>query len=458
MNLDWIKAKQTRFGAYVLVYALVVLAVLGAVNFLANRHNKSLDATANKKFSLSDQTTKVIGNLKSDVKISYFDQTSRFQGARDLLDRYDNLSPKLSVDYIDPDKKPTIAKAAGVRTYGTIFIEAMGRKEEAKSVTEEELTGALIRALKGGQRTVCAVAGSGEHGLDDTARSGFSGLKELLERNNYKSQTISLIQKPEVPSTCTVLLVGGPRFDYLQPAVDAIQRYVSAGGRALIMLDPPVKLGKEDVGQNSLLAKLVQDWGVNVNNDLVLDTSGIGQIFGLSEVVPLVTSYESHAIVRDMKEITTAFPMVRSLEAKAGAKTTAEKLFSSSDNSFATSKLDSAEIKLDPAKDKKGPFALAAAGTYNTGNEKMQGRFVVTGASGWASNNILRFNGNRDLLANMLNWLSSDEDLISIRPKEPEDRRLSLTTSQMRSLFFGCVIFLPLAIVGAGVSVWWRRR
>ncbi len=458
MNLDWIKAKQTRFGAYVLVYALVVLAVLGAVNFLANRHNKSLDATANKKFSLSDQTTKVIGNLKSDVKISYFDQTSRFQGARDLLDRYDNLSPKLSVDYIDPDKKPAIAKAAGVRTYGTIFIEAMGRKEEAKSVTEEELTGALIRALKGGQRTVCAVAGSGEHGLDDTARSGFSGLKELLERNNYKSQTISLIQKPEVPSTCTVLLVGGPRFDYLQPAVDAIQRYVSAGGRALIMLDPPVKLGKEDVGQNSLLAKLVQDWGVNVNNDLVLDTSGIGQIFGLSEVVPLVTSYESHAIVRDMKEITTAFPMVRSLEAKAGAKTTAEKLFSSSDNSFATSKLDSAEIKLDPAKDKKGPFALAAAGTYNTGNEKMQGRFVVTGASGWASNNILRFNGNRDLLANMLNWLSSDEDLISIRPKEPEDRRLSLTTSQMRSLFFGCVIFLPLAIVGAGVSVWWRRR
>ncbi|MBK5291576.1 MAG: GldG family protein [Acidobacteriia bacterium] len=458
MNLDWLKAKQTRFGVYVLVYTLVVIAVLGATNFLANRHNKSLDTTSSKKFSLSEQTTKVVGNLKGDVKISYFDQTSRFQGARDLLDRYDNLSPKLSVDYIDPDKKPTLAKSAGVRTYGTIFVEAMGRKEEAKSVTEEELTGALIRALKGGQRTVCAVGGSGEHGLEDTGRTGFSGLKEVLERNNYKSQALSLLEKPDVPSTCTVLLVGGPRFDYLQPAVDAIQRYVGAGGRALIMLDPPVKLGKEEVGQNAALAKLLQDWGVTVNNDLVLDTSGIGQIFGLSEVVPLVTNYESHAIVRDMKEITTAFPMVRSLDAKAGAKTTAEKLFSSSGNSYATAKLDSAEIKLDPAKDKKGPFALAVAGTYNTGNEKMQGRFVVTGSSGWASNNILRFNGNRDLLANMLNWLSSDEDLISIRPKEPEDRRLSLTTSQMRTLFFYCVVFLPLAIVGAGVSVWWRRR
>jgi ABC-type uncharacterized transport system involved in gliding motility auxiliary subunit len=458
MNFAWLKAKQTKFAAYVTIYVAVVLAVLAAANFLANRHNKSFDSTANKRFSLSDQTTKVISNLKSDVRITYFDQTSRFQTARDLLDRYDNLSPRLKVDYVDPDKNPTVAKAAGVRTYGTTFVEAMGRKEEAKSVTEEEITGALIRALKGGQRTVCTVTGSGEHSLDETGRTGYSSLKEVLERNNYKTRSISLIEKPEIPADCTVLMVGGPRFDYQQPAVDAIRKHVEGGGRALLMLDPPIRLGQEEVAENPALTQLVESWGVTLGKDLILDTSGIGQLFGLSEVVPLVTSYESHAIVREMKEIATAFPLTRSLDAKSAGKTTVEKLFSSSSNSFATSNLRSAEIKLDPAKDKKGPFTIGVAGTYNTGNEKQQGRFVVTGGSGWAANNILRFNGNRDLLVNIMNWLSSDEDLISIRPKDPEDRRISLTAGQMRTLFFGCVVFLPLAVVLAGVSVWWRRR
>jgi ABC-type uncharacterized transport system involved in gliding motility auxiliary subunit len=456
MNTNWLQAKQTKFAVYVTLYVAVVLAVLGAVNFLANRHNKSLDTTANKRFSLSDQTYKIVGNLKSDVKITYYDQSGRFQTARDLLDRYDNLSTKLSVDFIDPDKKPALAKAANVKSYGTTFVEAMGRKEEAKSVTEEELTGALIRALKGGQRTVCVIGGSGEKSMEESGRTGYSNLKELLEGNNYKTRAVSLVQSPSVPADCTILMAGGPRFDYQQPAIDAIKKFVEGGGRALIMVDPPVKLGQEQVDENAALLALLGGWGVTLQKNLVLDTSGIGQLFGLSEVVPLVTTYESHAIVRDMKESATAFPLTRGIEAKSGDKTTVEKLLASSANSYATANLKSAEIKLDPAKDSKGPFTLAAAGEYNGAAKK--GRFVVTGSSGWVANNILRFNGNRDLVLNMMNWLSSDEDLISIRPKDPEDRRISLTMQQMRTVFFGSVIFLPLAVLAAGLSVWWKRR
>ena len=75
-----------------------------------------------------------------------------------------------------------------------------------------------------------------------------------------------------------------------------------------------------------------------------------------------------------------------------------------------------------------------------------------------SSNNILRFNGNRDLFLNMMNWLSSDEDLISIRPKEPEDRRLMLSRRQMSMIFSSSVIGLPLIVVVAGLMVWWKRR
>lgn len=457
MKFDWLKARQTRYTAYLTVYLLVIIAVLGAVNFLANRHTKSLDTTANKRYSLSDQTEKVVKNLKQDVTVRYFDRTTEFQRAKDLLERYNNLSTRLSVEYIDPDKKPQIAKAEQVRTYGTIFVQAGLKKEEAKSLTEEEVTGALIRALKGGDRNVCFVSGSGEHSLDDTGRSGYSSLKEVLERNNYKPRAISLLEKPEVPGDCTILAVAGPRFDYVQPAVDAIQRYVEGGGSALLLLDPPTRLGNEEVSENANLAKLIESWGVVLNKDLALDTSGIGQIFGLSEVVPLVTSYESHAIVREMKEVATAFPIARTLETRSSEKASVEKLFSTSANSYATTTLNSAEIRINPSKDKKGPLALGAAGTMASGKEN-KGRFVVVGSSGWLANNIFRFNGNRDLFLNMMNWLSADEDLISIRPKEPEDRRLQLTVAQMRTVFYTSVVLFPLAVVAGGILVWWRRR
>ena len=138
------------------------------------------------------------------------------------------------------------------------------------------------------------------------------------------------------------------------------------------------------------------------------------------------------------------------------AKGEPEKLFATSDNSFATSDLSKPEI--DTSKGAKGPFTLGAAITYNTGQPNSQGRVVVTGSSGWVANSILGFQGNRDLVLNMLNWLSSDEDLISIRPKDPADNRIMLSGRQMTLLFFTSVVLLPLAIIVMGVSVWWRRR
>ncbi|MEO7652403.1 MAG: GldG family protein [Bryobacteraceae bacterium] len=456
MASDWMKTRQTKYTLYVTVYLIVVIAILGAVNWLAQRHNKSIDSTSSKKFSLSDQTVKVVKGLTRDVTVNYYDKTSSFTTSRDLLDRYANLSTKLHVAYIDPDKKPQVAKAAGIRAYGSIVVDSGAKKEEAKSLTEEELTGALIRSLKSGDRNVCFVTGSGEKGLEDSGRSGYSSVKEALEKSNYKTRTISLLQKPEVEKDCTVLVVAGPRFEYTEAAVNAIKLYVEAGGRALFLIDPPLKLGKDENTGGEAISKILQGWGITLNKDLALDTSGIGQVFGLSEVVPLVVSYESHPIVRELKEVATAFPLSRTLEAKSEGKATAEKLFSTSDNSYATSNLASAEIRIDPKKDRKGPLTLGAAGSYK-GGEK-EGRFVVVGSSGFIANNLLRFNGNRDMFLNMMNWLSSDEDLISIRPKEPEDRRLSLSRRQMTTILSASVFGLPLLVIAGGLMVWWKRR
>ena len=453
MPSEFLKARQTRYGAFVAVYLLVVIAIVIVANWLADHHNKTVDVTANKQFTLSDETKKVTGNLKKDVTIYYFDRSDSYDRARDMLDRYKNLnSSKIKVEYVDPEKKPDVAKIEGARAMGDIIIDNGEKKETAKGLTEEELTGALVRASKNGAKTVCFVNGSGEHTLAETDREGYSAMKDALEKNNYKTDTISLIEKPEIPKTCSVVVVAGPKHDYLQPEIDALKTFVTGGGRAVFNFDPVLNLPQEKLGDTPALAALVAEWGVTPNGDVILDLSSASRLFG--QVSPVVGSYEQHPIVRVMQDNATVYPLARSLEVKSPA----EKLFSSTADSYSlTNPKLPIKIESEIEKAKKGPFVLGAAATIGTGDK--QGRIVVVGSSGWMANSVMSAPvGNRDLALNMVNWLTSDEDLISIRPKEPEDRRLHVTGSAIRIIFLTSVVFLPLIVIVSGVSVWWKRR
>jgi ABC-type uncharacterized transport system involved in gliding motility auxiliary subunit len=458
LNTELLKARQTKYVAYATLYIVVALGVVTVANVLADRYDKSYDTTSNKRYSLSDQTIKVVKSLKQDATITYFAQDSQFATAKDKLDMYANLSPKVHVVYVDPDKKPLVAAQAGFKNLNTAIVQIGANKNEAKSISEEDLTGAIIRDLKHTARTVCFVTGSGEHQIDDSGRSGYSRLKDLISKDDYQGKSIDLLQKAEVPGDCTVLVVGGPRGDYQQPEVDALKKYVEDGGRALILLDPPLKVGREEIGDNDPLTGLLGSWGVTPNKDLILDFNPVGQLAGLGPQVALVTRYDSHPIVNEMKGTATGFPLSRSLDTKNADKTTVDKLFDSSESSLSTGKLDSDRIDPSDPKNKKGPLTIAAAGTYKTGKENSQGRFVVVGSSLWAANSFLPFNGNRDLALNTINWLSSDEDLISIRPKEPEDRKLTMTRAQVRWVGITSLFLIPLIVIGTGLSVWWRRR
>ena len=458
MHTAFLQARQTKYATYAATYIVVVLAILAAANVLANRYNKSLDATSNKRYSLSDQTVKIVKGLKEPATITYFDQGRNWRQAKDQLDLYANVSRKVQVKYVDPDKEPTLAREAGIRNLGVAVVEIGKNKNEAKSLTEEGITGAFIRDLKNTTRTVCFVTGSGEHGIDESDREGYSQFKDLLGKEEYTAKSINLLEKAEVPGDCTALVVGGPSGNYVQPEVDAIKKYVEDGGRALLLLDPPLKIGRSPVADNDALTALLQGWGVTPEKDLILDLNPIGQVLGVGPQVALVTTYGSHAIVNEMKRSATGFPFSRSLQIKNGDKTTVEKLFDSSSSSLATEKLDTPRVDPRDPKNKKGPLTMAAAGTYNTGKQNSQGRFVVIGSSAWLANSFLGFNGNSDLALNTMNWLSSDEDLISIRPKERDDRRITVTAAQFHWIRNTSQFLLPLMVVFAGISVWWRRR
>lgn len=476
---SWMKSRQTKYAGYAAVYSIVIIGVLAAINFLANRYDKSYDSTHNKQFSLSDQTIKVAKNLKSDINLVYFGGQDTFPNAHDTLDRYSALSPKIHVDYIDPVRKPQIAKADGFRSDSPVIVKNGAKTEGAKSLTEEEITGAMIRAVKTGDRNVYFLNAAGEHTIDDSDGSGLSILKQVLERDNYKvleykpsaaavkpeaGKSLALGQTTaapaanvEIPKDCTVLVIAGPQLTYPAPVVDAIKKYVDGGGHALIMLDETLRIGRsEPAAAQPDLDKALADWGVTVKPDLVLDLSGIGQIFGLGPEVPMIGQYESHPITQPLTRVPTAFPLSRSLDLKSGAQGTATKLFGTTEDSLAVNEIGPGG-QVDPKKGTKGPLVLAAVSNLTGSNA---GRVVVVGSSNWATNTFTgsRQLGNRDLFSNMVNWLSSDQDLISIRPKETEDRPLNISTQKLNSIFWLSVLIFPGAVVAFGLATWWKRR
>jgi len=476
MVFGWLKARQTKFAAYAGTYTIVVLAVLVAINILANRYDKSYDSTSNKQFSLSEQTAKIVKGLTSDTQLTYFGPQQDFQGARDVLDRYASLSPKVHAVYIDPERKPQQAKARGFRPDSQVIVDSGARRESARSLSEEEITGAILRSTKSADRNVCVLSAAGEHSIDDSDSSGYSLFKQLLEGDNYKvrtetlkpvvpaeaGKTLAIGQTPEpasvsVPKDCTILVIAGPKSDYPAAIVSAIKTYVEAGGRVLFLLDTPLRLGDSlPTAGNPELLKLLDGWGVTANKDLVLDLSGLGRIFGLGPEIPFVVQYQSHPITQPLTRVPTAYPLARSLEAKSTDKTSIAKLVDTGEDSLATDTIGPRGA-VDPKKGKKGPLTLAVAGTYSG---TPQGRFVVIGTSLVAENGLLGSRGldNRDLLANAANWLSSDEELISVRPKSPDARPLHLTAGRLQSAFWLSVVAFPLSVVAFGLVTWWRRR
>jgi len=449
--------RRILHGANLVVYTLVALAIAVSINYFASRYTRHWDLTPNKTYSLSSQTQKVVKNLNRDVTVYVFDRERAFKERRDLLDQYIAASHRITVRYVDPDRDPALAKQIGVRSYGSVFVSTGDRHLEANAATEEAITNALLKLLKG-QKTVYFVQGHGERDLDNADRNGYQRAKKEIENENSQVKTLVLLQKLEIPSDCTMLVIAGPHSDYAEPEIETIKKYLSSGGRAMFMLDPGVELPN--------LTKLLAEWSVTARNDLVIDQNPVAQMFGTSPSMPLIIKYGSSPIVQPLQRMATLFPLTRSFDTGkgSGTGTTTDALCETSPDSFGVTDFNPKmrEVAFRPNVDIKGPLTVAVSATLpnsssSTSENKPQGRLVALGTSLMPANQFLGFQGNRDLFMNMIDWLSAEEDLISIRPKPPESQHLNLTAAQMNGLLLRVAI-VPLVILALGIMVWWGRR
>jgi ABC-type uncharacterized transport system involved in gliding motility auxiliary subunit len=464
--------RSARLGTISAASVLVVLGILAGINYISSREHKRWDLTSSNQFTLSPQTIKVLQNLEAPLKMTAFTRENDFAAYRDRLSEYEYVSKKVSIDYVDPDKKPALARQMQIQSYGTVAVEYKDRIERVVSNSEQDLTNGIIKVVTGKERKVYFTQGHGEKDTAGSERSGYSGISSQLTHDNYKVEKLPLAQQSAVPADASVVVVAGPRTDLLPGEIDALKAYLGKGGKVLLLLDPPEKADSQPLGN---LVALAHDWAIDLGNNVVVDVSGMGRLLGTDETVPVAVSYPTHPIVQGM-DLLTAFPLARSASPVTGGVSGrfAQTFVETSAKSWAESDLKSlfagGKVEFDEKKgDKQGPISIAAAvsapiaSTPEAGKPaedaaKPEARVVVFGDSDFASNLALGISGNRDLFMNAVSWLAQQESLIAIRPKEADDRRVSMTANQQLRVVILALFAVPIVVLGSGVYAWWRRR
>jgi len=451
-----------RYGSVALTVAVFTVGILILVNFLSFRYHKRVDLSSEQLFGLSDQSEKVVKNLKSDIQVIGFIQDDRAaETFRSLMREYQYASSRVKSEVVDPQKDPGRVAQYKVERLGQVVVANGPKRETIDEVREEKITNAIIKVTRDTQKTVYFLKGHGEKDINDTGPKGYSQAKEAITSQNYQVKDYNLAQENKIPEDATVIVSAGPTADFFPNEVELLKQFLERGGKLLIMADP-----QNEFKMNEFLST----YGLSLGGKVVIDASGIGQLMGLGPSAPLVGQYADHPITRDFN-VMTFYPLaqnVKSVASSAGFQVIG--LMSTSRDSWAESNLTEQEVRMDEGVDERGPVDLAAVSTKSVGPQQppaspdqekpptKEARIVLFGDSDFASNSFSRRRSNLDLFLNSVSWLAEDADLIAIRPKDPENRSVNLTYQQSSLLFWGTVVLLPLATLISGIGVWYRRR
>jgi ABC-type uncharacterized transport system involved in gliding motility auxiliary subunit len=443
--------RSLQYGSNVIIQVIIVIAIIALVAFITTRQHLRSDWTENKLYSLADQSEKVISGLDKEVKVIAFFRESEQKGAQDLLDEYVFDSDYITVEFVDPDEKPQITRQYQVKQYNSLVVEAGAKRETIEELSEANLTNAIMKVTRDVEKTVFFLTGHGERSITDDGVETYKQAAEAIKKENYLVKELNLVRRIAkgngVPDSCTILAIVQPKSNFFPQELDSIKSYVDKGGKLLVMLDPD---------RNNDISEFLMNYHVEVGNNMVVDASGMGQLFGAGPAMPLVTNYDnSIAITKDFN-VMTFYPQtcsVMPMEDKGDYNI--KEILKTGGNSWAESDFKKREVGFNEGKDIAGPVTIAVLIEKSVGDKKLG--IALFGDSDFAKNGYFKNQGNADLFLNTVNYLAEEEDLISIRPKEIDDRRVTLTQADIKTIFYLVVIAIPLLVVIAGVVFYIKR-
>lgn len=434
-----------------LLFVLLLLAGASGLGYLANRYHVQHDITLNTLNSLEPGSVDVLAQLDGPVKVTVYatERDARLGDIRkiirDFFSLYQRYKPDIHLAFVDPEKEPDKAREANIQLNGEMVIEYAGRSEHLTQLNEPILTGALLRLARTRDQTVMYLDGHGERKLDGIANHDLGALfGARLKQNGFRISSLNLALAQEVPDNASVLVITQPQIDLMPGEVDKLLRHVERGGNLLWLLDAEPLHGLE---------RLAEKLGLLLPPGIVIDPSAAEM--NAPATWSLGASYPPHAVTRNFNLI-TVYPFARPILWNENPEWEHHVLVEVAPRGWVSRSAPREKPRFDKQHDTPGPAVIALALQRNIDDREQ--RIVVAGSGSFLSNSFAGNGGNVDMGVNMVNWLSSEERLITVQPRAAKDSSLILSQTQLGAISITFLLGLPLLLLATGSYIWWKRR
>ncbi|MEO7559440.1 MAG: GldG family protein [Nitrosospira sp.] len=432
------------------VFVVLLISLAGLLGYLARETRIQWDISQNGRNSLSQASVEVLKELSGPLGVTVYAtaQDAQLGNIRkiisEFLSRYQRVKSDITVTFIDPVEQPKLTQEAGIQVNGEVVVTFKGRREHLTAVNEQALTNLLMRLARSGEKRVMTLTGHGERKLDGMAGHDLGEFGKQLMVKGFKTGTLNLSIDHDVPANASILVIASPQVDLREGEVDKLLAYIGRGGNLLWLIDQGPLHG---------LQPLAEKLELTLIPGVVVDPQA--QQLKLPITVALGANYGQHPVTHNFDYI-TMFPFARQIIVNENDEWHSISLVEAAHRGWVeTGKLDSG-IAFDKMYDISGPVSIAA--TLSRTLHDREQRIAIIGSGNFLANTYLGNGNNLDFGINLVNWLTGDENLITIQPRATLDSNLVLSESALIIIAGGFLIVLPLVFLASGLIIWWLRR
>lgn len=476
--IEIIKKKWIRDGVLTTALVLILIGIFILVNLLfMNLDIAPFDFTAQKIYTLSDESKEQIANVQQNVTMYFFgyDESST---PVTLAKQYHDVNNKITIQIINTSERPDLAAQYNVTTSSQLVaVQATERYKIIDSsemytydsssgqyvdVTEQKLTNAILDVTIAQKPQIYFLTGHGEYGIDSSSAMGT--LATYIENDVNDVNKLDLLTS-DMPETCDVLVIANPTSDFTDLETEKIQNYINAGGKIVWMQDPYMFINgwtKSTTYPN--ITKILSQFGISFSSGVVCEQSADHMVAGTPDLIIPQMTY--NGIVQDLY----TDGMVALLDAgkintvsdeeleELGV--TASPFLQSTDTSFYRENINS-DISQKLDSDEEGPFVTAEILTKKI-DDDTQSTLVAYSNALFATNYTVQISGsvgtpisirqNKDIILNTIAYLSNREDTIRIR-KDTGIVTFNAITEQENRVVLWIIFAIPVVIILAGIIV-----
>ena len=449
------KRISIKINSVVTLFLLVISLVL--LSWLNYKNPVIYDWTASGRNTLSSTSIDLLEKMPEKIDVISYARNTPFlrSSIKKFIAKYQKYKPNISLSFVDPDTSPDEARNLGITVNGEILVRYKGRTEHLKTDNEQVFANTLRRLLNNQEKWIALVEGHNERSALSTANHDISGWVSNIIKQGYKVQPINLLEITAIPDNTKVLVIASPMTNYDNTEVNKIINYVDKGGNLLWLHEP-----NSSYNLDALTKKLP----IEFMNGVIIDT--VGREIGIQDpTITFVTKslYAKH-VITDGFDLVTLFPIAGAINILKSDTWSAKSILNTGKHTWNELGKLEGEVELNNDTEKQGPLVLGVSlerkinEQENNEPQKKQQRIIVVGDGDFLSNAYFLNNGNGELGIRIINWLSNNDDFISIPSRIVIDAHLKMPfyTLGIIGIFF--LFLIPISMTAYGILINLRRK